>query len=56
MILGAQATDAHGQICIEDETNISETTPFKTLTAIDHTVALRWWTVLRRSPRSSSTR
>ena len=43
MILGAQATDAHGQICIKIETNISETTPFKTLTAIDHTVALRWW-------------
>ncbi len=43
VILDAQATDPHGQIRIKIETNIAETTPFKTPTTIDHAVASRWW-------------
>ena len=43
MILEAQATDPHGQIRIKIETNITEITPFKTPTTIDHAVASRWW-------------
>ncbi len=43
MILGAEATDPHGQIRIKIETNIAETTPFKTPITIHHAVASRWW-------------
>jgi predicted nucleotidyltransferase component of viral defense system len=43
MILDAEATDPHGQIRIKIETNIAETTPFKTPTTIHHAVASRWW-------------
>jgi len=43
MILDAQATDPHGHIRIKIETNIAETTPFRTPTKIDHVVESRWW-------------
>lgn len=43
MILDAEATDSHGRIRIKIETNIAETTPFKTPIAIHHAVASRWW-------------
>ena len=43
MILDAEAADPHGQIRIKIETNIAETTPFKTPTTIHHAVASRWW-------------
>lgn len=43
MILDAEATDPHGRIRIKIETNIAETTPFKTPITIHHAVASRWW-------------
>jgi predicted nucleotidyltransferase component of viral defense system len=43
MTLDAKATDPHGQIRIKIETNIAETTSFKTPTTIHHAVASRWW-------------
>jgi predicted nucleotidyltransferase component of viral defense system len=43
MILQAQATDPLAQIRIKVETNISETTPFKDPTTIEHSVTSGWW-------------
>lgn len=43
MILDAEATDPQGKIRIKIETNIAETTPFKTPITIHHAVASRWW-------------
>jgi predicted nucleotidyltransferase component of viral defense system len=43
MILEAQATDPLAQIRIKAETNITETTPSKDPTTIEHSVASGWW-------------
>jgi predicted nucleotidyltransferase component of viral defense system len=43
MVLDAEATDGHGHVRVKVETNIAETTSFKTPTAINHEVASRWW-------------